>query len=82
MARDEAGKKGKGYIMGGFSEFLASHPAVPVSERDKIRSVSQRPTGSLSDKQCKNGEQGTRPESARAGWKILHRSWGQEKAQN
>lgn len=42
MARDEAGKKGKGYIMGGFSEFLASHPAVPVSERDKIRSVSQR----------------------------------------
>lgn len=39
MVRDEVGKKGKGYIMGGFLEFLVFYLVVSVFERDKIRSV-------------------------------------------
>lgn len=83
MVRDEAGKKGEGYMMEAFPElyssFIACQRSVPVSERDIIQFPKNVwPKASLSDKHHKDGEQRKRQEAARTGWKILCRSGGKE----
>lgn len=82
MARDEAGKKGEGYIMEAFPELFAFHFLGECQFLKAVEyTVSQSdvwPKGSLSESTIKNGEQRTRLEAARTGWKILCGSGGKE----